>query len=313
MGRACTGPWYSLVRQDMEVVLGVGALERCSSMGKSKWAAFVQPAVDVHYRQHWIRRIEAKLDVPLAEAAAPDALVGRVVHKPAAAFGRGGGGMLAGLVTRYNAGRLTWSVEYDDEASQAPEELGAADMGLYGPGVDAGDAGDEAHRGVLREYLRVHGGRARAWYLSGPPALARWHVHARTNGGLAGSYGRVGPAGRAHCSTCTGAVETTMHMYLHCPLHHAPRVRLLQAVDAWRQAQASDAFTGEPAPAPSRLGALRWVHSDSALVEGRLVGPSAVRLGASLRLAAYVFHREATKARRVRGGVRAVGGQAAPL
>ena len=108
MGRACTGPWYSLVRQDMEVVLGVGALERCSSMGKSRWAAFVQSAVDVHYRQHWIRRIEAKLDVPLAEAAAPDALVGRVVHKPAAAFGRGGGGMLAGLVTRYNAGRLTW-------------------------------------------------------------------------------------------------------------------------------------------------------------------------------------------------------------
>jgi hypothetical protein len=63
-----------------------------------------------------------------------------------------------------------------------------------------------------------------------------------------------------------------MHMYLHCPLHHAPRVRLLQAVDAWRQAQASDAFTGEPALAPSRLEALRWAHSDSALVEGRLVG-----------------------------------------
>jgi hypothetical protein len=65
--------------------------------------------------------------------------VGRVVHKhkPAAAFGRGGGGVLAGLVTRYNAGRLTWGVEYNDEASQAPEELGAAEMGLYGPAVDA--------------------------------------------------------------------------------------------------------------------------------------------------------------------------------
>jgi hypothetical protein len=37
VGRACTAPWYSLVRQDMEqVVLGVGALERCSSMGKSR-------------------------------------------------------------------------------------------------------------------------------------------------------------------------------------------------------------------------------------------------------------------------------------
>jgi hypothetical protein len=79
-------------------------------------------------------------------------------------------------------------------------------------------------------------------------------------------------------------------------------VRLLQAVDAWREVQASDAFTGEPALAPSRLEALRWVHSDSALVEGRLVGASAVQLGASLRLAAYVFHREAVKARRVRGG-----------
>ena len=72
------------------------------------------------------------------------------------------------------------------------------------------------------------------------------------------------------------------------------------------------AFTGEPALAPTRLEALRWVHSDSALVEGRLVGAGAVRLGASLCLAAYVFHREATKARRVRGGVRAVG-RVAPL
>jgi hypothetical protein len=69
-----------------------------------------------------------------------------------------------------------------------------------------------------------------------------------------------------------------MHMYLHCPLHRAPRVRLLQAVGAWREAQASDAFTGEPALALSRLEALRWVHSGSALVGGRLVGASAVQL-----------------------------------
>jgi hypothetical protein len=54
--------------------------------------------VDVHYRQHWVQRIEAKLAAPLAEAAAPDALVGQVAHKPATAFGRGGGGVLAGLV-----------------------------------------------------------------------------------------------------------------------------------------------------------------------------------------------------------------------
>jgi hypothetical protein len=111
VGRACTAPWYSLVRQDMEAVLGAGALERCGSMGRPKWTAWVQSAVDVHYRQHWIRRIGAKLAVPLAEAAAPDALVGRVVHKPAAAFGCGGGWggacCLAGLVTGYNAGLRT--------------------------------------------------------------------------------------------------------------------------------------------------------------------------------------------------------------
>ena len=34
--RACTAPWYSLVRQNMEAVLGAGAMERCGSMGKSK-------------------------------------------------------------------------------------------------------------------------------------------------------------------------------------------------------------------------------------------------------------------------------------
>jgi hypothetical protein len=86
-------------------------------------------------------------------------------------------------------------------------------------------------------------------------------------------------------------------------------VRLLQAVDAWREAQASDAFTEDPALLPSRLEALRWVHSDSALVEGRLVGANAVQFGGGLRLAAFVFHREAVKARRMRGGgVRAAPG-----
>jgi hypothetical protein len=62
------------------------------------------------------------------------------------------------------------------------------------------------------------------------------------------------------------------------------------------------------------LEALRWVHSDLALVEGRLVGASAVQLGGGLCLATYVFHQEAVKARRVRGVcVCAVGGSAAPL
>jgi hypothetical protein len=34
-------------------------------------------------------------------------------------------------------------------------------------------------------------------------------------------------------------------MYLHCPLHCAHRVQLLQAVDAWRVVQAPDALTGD--------------------------------------------------------------------
>jgi hypothetical protein len=139
------------------------------------------------------------------------------------------------LVTGYNAGRLTWSAEYDDEAIQGPGRLGAADMRLHGPGADAGDAGDEAHPAVLREYLRAHGGRVRAWYLSGPPAMTRWHVNARTNGGFAGLYGRVGPAGRAHCSTCAGAVRprcTRTCTVLHYPRHCAPRARLRRAAGA---------------------------------------------------------------------------------
>ena len=79
--------------------------------------------------------------------------------------------MLAGLVaTGCNAGRLTWGIEYDDEASQGPGEFGAADMRLYGPGVDAGDAGGVEHRAMLREYaLRTGargGDRARACVVS---------------------------------------------------------------------------------------------------------------------------------------------------
>jgi hypothetical protein len=146
-----------------------------------------------------------------------------------------------------------------------------------------------------------------------PVALGAWLVR------MAGWRGRRAertPAG----STYAGAVETRMHTYLHCPLaalrapSPKPRARLLRAVDAWRAARASDALgvavSGtllfaageEPAAAPSRPEALRWVHSDSALVEGRLVGAGAVQLtGGVLRLAAYEFHREAVKARRVRG------------
>jgi hypothetical protein len=67
-------------------------------------------------------------------------------------------------------GHLTWSGTYDKEAHQADEEHGIEDMRLYGLEAVVDDAGDEAHRAVLREYLRGHrGGRAPAWYLSGPP------------------------------------------------------------------------------------------------------------------------------------------------
>jgi hypothetical protein len=92
--RACAVVQFGAA--DMEAVLGACAMERCGSMGKSKWTEWAQSAVDVHYRRHWIRRIEAKLAKPLAEAAAPEVLVGHVVHKLAAAFGRGGGGGRAG-------------------------------------------------------------------------------------------------------------------------------------------------------------------------------------------------------------------------
>jgi hypothetical protein len=94
-----------------------------------------------------------------------------------------------------------------------------------------------------------------------------------------------------------------MHMYLHCPLHCAPRVRLLQAVDAWRVAQTSDAFTGEPALVPSRLEALRWVHASTPIRRwwrgGWWVPVRCSWGGGWASRRSYVVHREAVKARRV--------------
>jgi hypothetical protein len=95
-----------------------------------------------------------------------------------------------------------------------------------------------------------------------------------------------------------------MHTYLHCLLHCTPRPSA--APSSGRHVASGSGVgcvhtgAGEPVVVPSRLEALRWVHSDSALVEGRLVGANAVQLGGSLHLAAYVFHREAVKARRRR-------------
>jgi hypothetical protein len=79
-------------------------------------------------------------------------------------------------------------------------------------------------------------------------------------------------------------------------LLHAPRAlagELGRAAPFWLS-QLSPPLKPPPRP--------RW------LVEGRLVGGYAVQLGGGLRLAAYVFHREAVKARRVRGCVRAAPG-----
>ena len=59
------------------------------------------------------------------------------------------------------------------------------------------------HGGMLRRYLEVSS-TGPAWRVvhDRPPRqpcprqTARWHAHARTNGGLAGTYGRIGPYGR---------------------------------------------------------------------------------------------------------------------
>jgi hypothetical protein len=232
-------------------VLGVGAVERCGSavagsMGKSKWTEWVWSAVGAHCRQHLIRCIEAKLAVPLAEAAAPEALVGHArgaqAGELAAAFGHSGwGGVLAGLVTGYNAGRLTWSAEYDDEARQGPEGLGVADM-RHAPvrprSAWRGRCGRRgAPRGVARAPAGIRGqgapGVVPEWPADdGQVARERANQRRRRPCGCAVWQGGPGGPG-AHCSTCAGTAETTMYTYLHYPLHCAPRVRFLQAVDAW--------------------------------------------------------------------------------
>jgi hypothetical protein len=58
--------------------------------------------------------------------------------------------------------------------------------------------------------------------------------------------------------------------------------------------------------APSRLDALRLVHSSAVVVACRLVGARAAAMEEEFRLAAYGFRREAVEARRVR--VRGRGG-----
>jgi hypothetical protein len=163
------------------------------------------------------------------------------------------------------------------------------------------DSGDEVHRDMLRRYLRCAASGTGAWYLKGeeatPPAIARWHAHARTNGGLASAYGRVGPEGREHCAACAGMPETTMHVYRQCPRYAAPRAHLTRAVDEW----CTDATTG--GARPTREDALRWVH-DNAMADGSCAPLAATLAGDVLRTAAYTFWKAARKLRWVCKGIR---------
>ena len=61
--------------------------------------------------------------MPLAEAAAPDALVGRVVHKPAAAFGHR---------TRGTA------QEEEEEEAAVPWQCARSWAAVHGPGLQFG-------------------------------------------------------------------------------------------------------------------------------------------------------------------------------
>jgi hypothetical protein len=130
-----------------------------------------------------------------------------------------------------------------------------------------------------------------------PPAIARWHAHARTNGGLASVYGRVGPEGREHCAACAGMPETTMHVYRQCPRYAAPRAHLTRAVDEW----CTDATTR--GARPTREDALRWVH-DNAMANGSGAPLAAMLAGDLLRTAAYTFWKAARKLRWVCKGIR---------
>ena len=148
---------------------------------------------------------------------------------PAWALGSGrGSGAHAGVADAYDASSKTcWHVELDHGAPAAEVRLAHSDVSAYITG--AGQGGDDVvHRSTIRRYLDVSP-TGPAWYTTDPrvsPTLARWHARAHTNGGLAGTYGRIGPHGRSHCS-CAAVTETAARVYLRCPKysvqHIAPR------------------------------------------------------------------------------------------
>jgi hypothetical protein len=159
---------------------------------------------------------------------------------------------------------------------------------------------------VKEKNLRFHdvSSTGPAWYTTDPrvsPALARWHAHARTNGGLAGTYGRIGPHGRSRCSCAAAVPETAAHVYMRCPKYSALCPVLLAAVAAW-----CDDVEAGGSPRPGVAGALRWVHENTDHIGGPTLGHllhGRACCGSDLRLAAYTFWKAATKLRRASRGL----------
>jgi hypothetical protein len=121
----------------------------------------------------------------------------------------------------------------------------------------AGQDGDD--RGImLRRYLDVSS-TGPAWYTTDPrvsPALARWYARARTNGGLAGTYGvrtywpARPPVARLLLRSCSCARDPSPREYLRCRKYSAPRTALLAAVAAWCD-DVEAGGTHRPGPAPT--------------------------------------------------------------
>jgi hypothetical protein len=117
----------------------------------------------------------------------PAEYVGKAVHKAAQEFGVDDDDTVySGVVVSYSADALKWTVQYDHGAPLSTEEYTQQQVTTHHRGILCDeDSGDEVHRDMLRRYLRCSASGTGAWYLQGgeatPPAIARWHAHARTN------------------------------------------------------------------------------------------------------------------------------------
>jgi hypothetical protein len=205
-----TAPWLEAVHGELARVLGGDAAVLCRELGKKEWKARLAAAVGTAaYSDHWLSKIRAKLAKPTTASAflMPAEYVGKAMHKTAQEFGTDDDDTVySGVVVSYNADALKWAVQYDHGAPLTTEEAYTQQqVTTHHRGVLRDeDSGDEVHRDMLRRYLRCAASGTGAWYLKGeeatPPAIGRWHAHARTNGGLASACGRVGPEGREHCA-----------------------------------------------------------------------------------------------------------------